>query len=122
MSGNRTAIWIVLGLWLFAMALSGLAMTAEPTGDGFTRGMNRITGFVGWQAAGLILALIAWLSALALPKGDRLRWMARVPGWWAVVLVVGVAIMIAVGAWVGNRPPPVTDTPENPPPVTAPVV
>jgi hypothetical protein len=46
------------------------ALTAEPTGDGFTRGLNRLTGFVGWQAAGMILALIAWLSARALPKGD----------------------------------------------------
>jgi hypothetical protein len=29
------------------MGLSGLALTADPTGDGFTRGLNRLSGFVG---------------------------------------------------------------------------
>lgn len=120
MSGNRTAIWIVLALWAGAMGLSGLALTAEPTGDGFTRGLNRLSGFVGWQAAALILALIAWLSARPLPKGDRLRWLARAPGVWGGVLIVGVAILIAVSAWIGNRPPPVTDAPGGGQPVTVP--
>jgi hypothetical protein len=116
MSGNRTVIWAVLALWLAAMGLSALALTAEPTGDGFTRGLNRLSGFVGWQGAGMMLALVAWLSARGLPKGDLLRWLARAPGWWALLLVVGVAILIAVSAWNGNRPPPATETP----PQTAP--
>lgn len=113
MSGNRTAIWVVLALWALAMMLSGFALTAEPTGDGFTRGLNRITGFVGWQAAALVLALIAWLLARGLDAGDRLRWMARVPGCWAILLIVGLAILIAVSAWMGNQPPPITDAPES---------
>lgn len=120
MTGNRTAIRIVLGLWVLSMLLSGLALTAEPTGDGFTRGLNRLTGFVGWQAAGLILALIAWLSSRTLDKGDRLRWFARAPGWWAVLLLVGLGVLIAVSAWIGNRPPPASEPPAPVAPVTEP--
>jgi hypothetical protein len=120
MTGNRTTILVVLGLWALAMVLSGLALTAEPTGDGFTRGLNRVSGFVGWQAAGLILALVAWLSSRGLEKGARLRWLARVPGWWALLLIVGLAALIAVSAWSGNRPPAVSDTPGPTAPVTDP--
>lgn len=120
MAGNRTVIWVVLGLWLAAMALSALALTAEATGDGFTRGLNRLTGFLGWQLAGMILALTAWLASRSLEKGEGLRWLARIPGWWAVLLVVGIAILIAVSAWIGNRPPPVTGGAESAPATTVP--
>ena len=120
MSGNRTAIWIVLTLWLGAMGLSAFALTADPTGDGFTRGLNRLGGFVGWQGAGMILALVAWLAARVLPKGDPLRWLARVPGWWAVLLLLGIAVLIAVSAWTGSRPPPVSDMPAPTAPVAEP--
>jgi len=113
MSGNRTAICVVLALWALAMMLSGFVLTAEPTGDGFTRGLNRVTGFVAWQAAALILALIAWLFSCGLEAGDRLRWVARIPAWWAMVLLVGLAVLIAVSAWMSNQPPPVTDAPES---------
>ena len=120
MSGNRTVIFVVLGLWALAMVLSGLAMTEEPTGDGFTRGLNRVSGFVGWQAAGLILALTAWLASRPLEKGDTLRWMARVPGWWAILVLVGLGVLIAISAWSASRPPPAVDTPPPAAPVTEP--
>jgi hypothetical protein len=55
-----------------------------------------------------------------LAKGDPLRWLARVPGWWAVLLLFGIAILIALSAWTGNRPPPVTDTPAPTAPVAEP--
>jgi hypothetical protein len=118
MTGNRAAIWIVLALWGLAMGLSALAMTAEPIGDGFTRGLNRVTGFVQWQAAGMVLALIGWFAARSLPEGDRLRWLARMPGWWTGVLLLGLAIYVAASAWLGNRPPPEASLP--PPHVTGP--
>lgn len=121
MTGNRTAIWIVLGLWAVAMALSGLALTAEPTGDGFTRGLNRVTGFVGWQVPGLILAVVAWLASRPLPRGDLLRWLGRVPGWWTMFLVVAITALIVGSSIVANRPPPVTAPPVPSPPVTAPL-
>ena len=114
MSGNRTAIRIVLALWFGTMVMSGFALAAEPTGDGFIRGFNRISGFIGWQAAGMILALIAWLSSRPLPKGELLRWLARAPGWWAILLFAGLAILIAMSSYRTSLPPPITDTPTAP--------
>jgi uncharacterized membrane protein YhiD involved in acid resistance len=119
MAGNRTAIWVMMALWAGAMVMSGLALTAEPTGDGFTRGLNRVTGFIGWQAPGMILALAVWLSSRPLERGDRLRWLARLPGWWTALLIVGVAVLIVVSAWIANRPPPISDAPPTAAPVTA---
>jgi hypothetical protein len=120
MTGQRAVIWVILGIWALAMALSVLALVAEPTGDGFTRGLNRLTGFIGWQTAGMIAALAAWLSARRLEAGDRLRLIARVPAYWALLLVLGIAILIAYGAWIGNRPPPETPAPVSAPAVTVP--
>ena len=118
MARLRASIWVLLGFWAVAMALSVLALAAEPTGDGFTRGLNRLTGFVGWQTAGMIPALAAWLFARRLEPGDRLRWIARVPGFLALLLVVGIAILIAYSAWIGNRPSPVTSGLDSVPAVT----
>lgn len=115
MAGNRRAIWIVLVLWTGAVVMSALALTAEPTGDGFTRGLNRLSGFIGWQALALILALAAWMASRPLPKSDLLRWLGRVPGWAAMALIVFIAGMIAVGVMM-NRPPDAT--PPDAPPAT----
>ncbi|MCU4654126.1 hypothetical protein N8I71_14870 [Roseibacterium sp. SDUM158016] len=97
MVGNRTAIWLALALWAGAMLLSCLSLTAEPTGDGFTRGLNRVAGFIGWQLPAAVLALFLWLSSRPLRKGEVLRWLARVPGWWAVALLVLIGTWMAVG-------------------------
>lgn len=114
MAGNRVAIWIALALWAGAVGLSLLALTAEPTGDGFTRGLNRVTGFLGWQSAAALLALVLWLLSLRLPKGAGLRWLARGPGWWAMLLLLLVAAWIAVGYFGAYRVPPAEGPPALP--------
>lgn len=122
---SRPVILVLLALWAGAMLLSGLALTAEPTGDGFTRGLNRITGFLGWQVAGAVLAMALWFGVRALPKGAALRWLGRAPGWWAIGIVALVVLWIAVGligAELGKMraqqidrqsPGPVTTVPED---------
>ena len=97
MKVSRSTIWTLLALWLGAMGLSALALTAEPVGDGFTRGLNRITGFLSWQMAAAILAPILWLAVRPLPRGDRLRWMGRLPAWWALGVLLLVLVWIAIG-------------------------
>ena len=117
---SRVAVAVVLGLWGLAMALSVLALLEPPTGDGFTRGMNRITGFLGWQFAAGIAAIVLWVGLRAVPKGDPRRWLGRVPGWWSMVLFGLVVLWIGIGligAELGRdraerlAPPPVTGTP-----------
>jgi hypothetical protein len=43
-----------------------------------------------------------------------------VPAYWALLLVLGIAILIAYGAWIGNRPPTETPGPVSAPAVTVP--
>lgn len=101
------------------MGLSIVAMGAEPDGSGFTRGMNRITGFLGWQMAAAVTALALWVGVRPLPRGDKLRRLGRVPGWWALALVLLVVGWFAVGVF-GTEFSGRTVAPEDPPgPVTA---
>lgn len=99
---SRSSILILLALWVAAMVLSGLALMADPTGDGFTRGLNRIMGFLSWQAAGMILALGLWIGVRPLPRGELLRWLGRAPGWWAMGVAALVVLWIAVGV-IGSQ-------------------
>ena len=99
---NRTSILILLVLWALTMGLAGWALFQDPTGDGFTRGLNRVMGFLSWQLAGAVLALGLWIGARGLSKGDTLRWLGRVPGWWSLGLVAIVMIWIAIGV-IGSQ-------------------
>ena len=83
---SRPTLWILLALWGFAMLLSARALTADPTGDGFVRGLNRVMGFLSWQLAGAVLSLGLWFGSKPLPKGDILRRLGRAPGWWGAFL------------------------------------
>jgi uncharacterized membrane protein YhaH (DUF805 family) len=102
---SRSSFWILMILWVGAMGLSGLALTAEPTGDGFTRGLNRIMTFLSWQLGGAIIALGLWIAVQPVPKGDLYRWIGRGPGWWALLLLavfVGFIAYGVIGSQMGN--------------------
>ena len=85
----------LLGLaWLAMYAWSFSSFWLDPTGDGFTRGLNRISTFVGWQfGAGMVgVALFALRNHVA----PRLRKLLWVP----VALALGlVALILVVIAW-----------------------
>ena len=64
-------LWALL--WVGSIALPA---TLAPTGDGFTRGLNRLMAFFGLQiGAGVIGLLLVFIR----PPEGRLRWMALVP-------------------------------------------
>ena len=89
-------LWLCLALWVAAMAASALAWFEPPTGDGFTRGMNRTAGFARWQLAAGVLALVAWTVSHPLPPDSTLRRLSRVPAWWCLVLMAGFAGIVAI--------------------------
>ncbi len=99
---RHTALQILLLLWVAVMAMSflGFAMT-EPSGDGFTRGINRVTTFLSWQVAGLVLALLCLFLRAPVQRGRPLRWMALVPALVAGAQVLAfVAVFLAASAGV----------------------
>ncbi|MFN3227103.1 MAG: hypothetical protein ACE360_12740 [Hyphomicrobiales bacterium] len=84
-------LWFLLALWLAAFIGSFIAFALiDPTGASFTRGMNRVGAFFGWQAAAIGLAVVLWWRARQLTLNKGLWWLVRVPIVLAALLVGAV--------------------------------
>lgn len=83
-------IWILLALWAVAVGMSVLPVLEPPTGDGFTRGLNRIAGFFRFQALALLIGLVI-LALRGRAEGPWLRRLMLVPVLVALALLVGIA-------------------------------
>ncbi len=88
-AGSRDRKWIALGCvtWLVAFVWSFVGMwLTEPTGDGFTRGLNRLEGFFLWQIVAVILALVVLVYGISRFKDARgWRWLSRLPECFAIL-------------------------------------
>ena len=98
MSEHRKPMVLLLvlgGLWIIAYLWSiSILIWTEPTGDSFTRGLNRVAGFFGWQFGAAALGLVIFLTGRRLAKGG-LRWLSRVPlllGALPILFVLGLLI------------------------------
>lgn len=104
---------LLLVLWAAAAAASlWYLFLAEPTGDGFTRGLNRLAGFVGWQLVAAMLAAITWWAGRGEARGSALRWISRVPAILAILLTLSIAALIL---WLRLSDPPQPYVPPGPP-------
>jgi hypothetical protein len=83
-------IWILLAAWAVALGLSVLPTLEPPTGDGFTRGLNRITGFFQFQALALLIGLVI-LALRGRAEGAWLRRLMLVPVLVAAALALAIA-------------------------------
>ena len=64
-------------LWLVCFVCSfSLVFLLEPSGDGFTRGLNRLGALMGWQLEAPVFALLGFISGI----GERARDIAAPPG------------------------------------------
>ncbi|MEZ5277989.1 MAG: hypothetical protein R3F07_16525 [Opitutaceae bacterium] len=67
--------WLVVFAWSFISTA-----VIEPTGDGFTRGLNRLEGFFLWQMGALVVALVLMVYGIGRFKQQRgWRWLSRLP-------------------------------------------
>jgi len=99
---RHIALRLLLALWLVAMVLSITGfLGSEPTGDGFTRGLNRVATLFGWQLAGAVLALLCLFFRHEVLPGTPLRWISLVP-----IAVAGLVVLALAGlfayAWLGH--------------------
>ncbi len=103
---RRTLVIVLLLVWLAMLAWSVIgARITPPTGDGFTRGLNRLALFMGWQAAAGVLGLVIFAGGRGLPRGwlRRLTWA---PLGLAGLLVAGIVALIVwarINSWM-HRP------------------
>ncbi len=98
MTESRRQLKVPIGfaLWLFAFGLSlAIALLAEPTGSGFTRGLNRVGTFFRWQFLAFALAIFVWLSGRELSRpGASASLLSRIPIYLQCLLgLVGVGIV-----------------------------
>lgn len=92
------AVRVLAGLWL-ALFLASFAVLflTEPTGDGFTRGLNRLASFMTWQGIAMAPAVLAaLLTYRAAGSGDpHSKRIGYAPLTISVLLIALLVAMIA---------------------------
>ena len=127
MAETRKLVLLLLvlgGLWSLAYLWSfSILIWTEPAGDGFTRGLNRVAGFFGWQLGAAIIGFLICMFGRQLPNGGR-RWLSRMPILLGFLPILFVLAVIGY-AWMKDfsNPPqpyvpptsaPTTEVPEAP--------
>lgn len=100
----KTTAYIFFAGWAIVYALSFILTANTPAKDmGFTRGLNRVTTFVGWQFAAAVLAILVWTYAKSFQPGLT-RWMFRTPAILAAALVVFVCGLVLYAILLKPQP------------------
>ena len=108
---SRTVLFLLFA-WVILFALSFiLPRTVEATGDGFTRGLNRLSIFFGWQIAAFVVAILTALLSWRRSKPQhRFKWAGYIPAGTHLGLFLFVVGFVMIGRF--NKPP----ASEAPPP------
>ncbi len=114
----RRLAWGLLIVWAGVYVASFIIpFSYEATGDGFTRGLNRVGAFFGWQTAAGLLAVWLWPLSRHLGADKATRWLGRVPVILAATLVI---LCVAAILWARFGKPPASDYVPPNSPVTEP--
>ena len=98
--GVKLLLTLLFAAWVGAFGYSFFAyVTTAPDDMGFTRGLNRVKSFLGWQGMAGVLALAVFAVSLQWPESAGVRKVARVPLILTGVLVAGIAGVIL---WAGQ--------------------
>jgi hypothetical protein len=93
------AVRALAALWLLLFVTSFVAFfVIEPTGDGFTRGLNRLASFLTWQGAAFAPAVIC--AFLTYRFGDGAQRYGKLIGYGPLAVSVSlVGLLIAIIAF-----------------------
>ncbi|MBF9031829.1 hypothetical protein HKCCE3408_15625 [Rhodobacterales bacterium HKCCE3408] len=92
---TRSAILVLLALWLGAVAASVAAMLSAPALTGGARGDFWIVQAAAWQIVAAVLALGLVVGRRWLAPGDGLRTLALLPVIAAALFLVGVLAVMS---------------------------
>jgi hypothetical protein len=113
----NTFLRFALLFWALAFAASfAVFALVPPTGDSFTRGLNRVMGFLGWQAVAAMLAVAVWTIGNRLERGSPGRRISRVPAALAGLLAAGIVALFTIAYLSHPTGPPAE--PQTAPTVT----
>ena len=106
---RRKIGWVFFALWAL-IYINSIIILVDFGADARTleRGLDRLTGFVGWQIGAGIVAIIVWWSGRFFEKNAVARWIFRVPALLSLALVVLVAGLVVWGSF--QRPSPAQNT------------
>ncbi|MGB5560523.1 MAG: hypothetical protein WBN04_21215 [Paracoccaceae bacterium] len=94
--GKALALMVLLALWAAAWGYSLVPLFQDPTGDGFTRGLNRLRGFLGWQGIAGMIALALWGIGRGFPRRSGIRRISGVPLGMAFALLL---VLVGLVLW-----------------------
>jgi hypothetical protein len=85
-------VWLVLFVVSFAVL-----QTTSPSGDGFTRGLNRIASFLTWQGAAFVVSMaLALVTRRAAGRGvEKIKLIGYVPLAASVFLIGSFVAIVA---------------------------
>lgn len=109
-------IWLIVYIASFVMFAS-----VEPTGSGFTRGLNRVSVLFGWQISAGLIGLFIWVLARGADLSSAMRWLTRLPICLAAALFL---LIVGLILWANFSPEPPTDyqPPQTTGPTTEPAI
>ncbi len=90
----------LFAMWAAAWGYSLVPLIAEPAEARSAGGLDRLTGFLGWQGIAGMIALALWGMARGLPRRSGIRRISVLPLGMAFALVlalIGVAIWARFG-------------------------
>lgn len=100
--GHERRLWllmVLLALWLAAYGYSVIfVLSTQVEGSGFTRGLGRISGFLGWQGVAGTLAFASWGVGRGFPRRTGIRRISAVPLGMALAVIFLILGAVALAA------------------------
>lgn len=92
-----SSLHVLLALWVIAYAASFVFyLVTAPSDFGFTRGLNRVMGFLGWQVLAGFVSVFIWVKGRRLTPGSVIRRITWLP---LILFVVPFLALIAALTW-----------------------
>ncbi len=94
---KRFVMTVLMAAWAMAFAYAFFSFaTTEPAGDGFTRGLNRASSYLGWQAIAGMFAIAIAAVGRDWSKGSGVRRLSLVPLGLALLHILA---LVAIFVW-----------------------
>lgn len=102
---SRYVVFAAAGLWLGFFVISFVVFNATgPSGDGFSRSMDRAGALLAWQSGAMAAALAALAFTLCqkVPRGFGLSFAGLVP---MIVMALELIAVVVLAIWMATRDP-----------------
>lgn len=94
---RRLFVTVLGAIWVITFAYAFVAFATTPAMDsGLTRGLNRVTAFLGWQAVAGMVGIAIFALGLRWPRRSPIRRFTKVP---VVIALAQSTGLVALVVW-----------------------